>query len=334
MKRPDALTIGRRIRQLRTDARHDARRARRGGRSGAEPAVDDRERQARAEAHAAAGDRARARRRRSTRCSSREPLDERATLEIALERAMQRADVPGARHRAVPHRQDACRRGAPGDARAAGRDRAAARRARGDARGGAAGERRAAPPHAHAGQLLRRARGAGRGASSTPSTTRAARSRSARHPTSPPTSASRCTTCPTCRRPPAASPTSRTGGCTCRAGCTAKGDPRTAVLQALVEPHPRAQRAAQLRGVPAPARRDELPHRRAADPRGARRAVPAGREGARAISIEDLRDAYSVSYETAAHRFTNLATGTSASRCTSSRCTSRARSRRRTRTTT
>src|SRR5699024_12605794 len=28
----------------------------------------------------------------------------------------------------------------------------------------------------------------------------------------------------------------------------------------------------------------------------------------RAISIEDLRDAYSVSYETAAHRFTNLAT--------------------------
>ncbi|MFM9481408.1 hypothetical protein, partial [Streptomyces scabiei] len=28
----------------------------------------------------------------------------------------------------------------------------------------------------------------------------------------------------------------------------------------------------------------------------------------RALSIEDLRDAYSVSYETAAHRFTNLAT--------------------------
>ncbi|MGO1847999.1 MULTISPECIES: helix-turn-helix transcriptional regulator [unclassified Microbacterium] len=40
------------------------------------------------------------------------------------------------------------------------------------------------------------------------------------------------------------------------------------------------------------------------------RAVAALREAKqrRAISIEDLRDAYSVSYETAAHRFTNLAT--------------------------
>ncbi len=38
--------------------------------------------------------------------------------------------------------------------------------------------------------------------------------------------------------------------------------------------------------------------------------VPALREAKerRALSIEDLRDAYSVSYETAAHRFTNLAT--------------------------
>ncbi|MFN3179873.1 MAG: lycopene cyclase domain-containing protein, partial [Thermus sp.] len=36
--------------------------------------------------------------------------------------------------------------------------------------------------------------------------------------------------------------------------------------------------------------------------------VPALREAKerRALSIEDLRDAYSVSYETAAHRFTNL----------------------------
>ena len=99
--------------------------------------------------------------------------------------------------------------------------------------GGAPRQRRAAQAHAHAEQLLRRARGAGAPASSPRSTTRAVRSRSGRHPTSPPISDSRCTTCPTCRRPPAASPTSRTAGSTSRAGSTSKGDPRTAVLQAL-----------------------------------------------------------------------------------------------------
>ncbi len=34
------------------------------------------------------------------------PLDERSGMEIAVERAMKGADVPGPRHRAVPHRED------------------------------------------------------------------------------------------------------------------------------------------------------------------------------------------------------------------------------------
>jgi hypothetical protein len=74
------------------------------------------------------------------------------------------------------------------------------------------------------------------------------------------------------------------------------------------EPHPRAQRAALVRRVPASARRDELSDRCTPDPED--HAVPVLQEAKarRAISIEDLRDAYSVSYETAAHRFTNLAT--------------------------
>jgi transcriptional regulator with XRE-family HTH domain len=74
------------------------------------------------------------------------------------------------------------------------------------------------------------------------------------------------------------------------------------------EPDPRAQRAAIVRRVPASARRDELPDRRAADPEDHAAPVLQDAKARRAISIEDLRDAYSVSYETAAHRFTNLAT--------------------------
>ena len=147
-----------------------------------------------------------------------EPLDERATLEIAARARDEGPDVPGARHRAVPHRQGRADRGAQRDARAAGRDRAPPRRARRDSRGGAPGERRAAPAHAHAEQLLPRTRGAG-----------AAHPRRGRPPGRSAHAAdgirhrraiwgSRCTTCPTCRRPPAASPTSRTAGSTSRAG--------------------------------------------------------------------------------------------------------------------
>ena len=102
-----------------------------------------------------------------------------------------------------------------------------------------------------------------------------------------------------------------------------------------VEPDARAPRADELRRVPAPARRDELPHRCAAHPRGARGAVPAGREGATARSRSRTcatRTRCRTRRPRTASRISRPCI--SASRCTSSRCTSRARSRRRTRTTT
>ncbi|MFT4228944.1 MAG: helix-turn-helix domain-containing protein, partial [Microbacterium sp.] len=89
---------------------------------------------------------------------------------------------------------------------------------------------------------------------------------------------------------------------------TAKGDPRTAVLQALSsrmldhsEPRSYAEFLRQ---------RVETNYLTGALLIPEAHAVPFLQEAKkdRAISIEDLRDAYSVSYETAAHRFTNLAT--------------------------
>lgn len=89
---------------------------------------------------------------------------------------------------------------------------------------------------------------------------------------------------------------------------TAKGDPRTAVLQALSsrmldhsEPTSYAEFLRQ---------RVETNYLTGALLIPEAHAVPFLEEAKRdrAISIEDLRDAYSVSYETAAHRFTNLAT--------------------------
>ncbi|WP_029145834.1 helix-turn-helix transcriptional regulator [Microbacterium luticocti] len=89
---------------------------------------------------------------------------------------------------------------------------------------------------------------------------------------------------------------------------TAKGDPRTAVLQAL---------CSRILGHGEPASYAEFLRQRVETNylTGAllipeSHAVPFLQDAKkdRAISIEDLRDAYSVSYETAAHRFTNLAT--------------------------
>ena len=89
---------------------------------------------------------------------------------------------------------------------------------------------------------------------------------------------------------------------------SAKGDPRTAVLQALssrilghAEPKSYAEFLRQ---------RVETNYLTGALLIPEAHAVPFLQEAKarRAISIEDLRDAYSVSYETAAHRFTNLAT--------------------------
>lgn len=89
---------------------------------------------------------------------------------------------------------------------------------------------------------------------------------------------------------------------------TAKGDPRTALLQAL---------SSRILGHREPTSYAEFLRQRVETNylTGAllipeAHAVPFLQEAKkdRAISIEDLRDAYSVSYETAAHRFTNLAT--------------------------
>lgn len=89
---------------------------------------------------------------------------------------------------------------------------------------------------------------------------------------------------------------------------SAKGDPRTAVLQAL---------SSRILGHAEPTSYAEFLRQRVETNylTGAllipeAHAVPFLQEAKerRAISIEDLRDAYSVSYETAAHRFTNLAT--------------------------
>lgn len=87
-----------------------------------------------------------------------------------------------------------------------------------------------------------------------------------------------------------------------------KGDPRTAVLQAL---------SSRILGHREPTsyadflrQRVETNYLTGALLIPQAHAVPFLQEAKkdRSISIEDLRDAYSVSYETAAHRFTNLAT--------------------------
>ncbi|WP_345800088.1 helix-turn-helix domain-containing protein [Microbacterium sp. AZCO] len=89
---------------------------------------------------------------------------------------------------------------------------------------------------------------------------------------------------------------------------TTKGDPRTSVLQAL---------SSRILGHREPTSYAEFLRQRVETNylTGAllipeAHAVPFLEDAKkdRAISIEDLRDAYSVSYETAAHRFTNLAT--------------------------
>ena len=114
-----------------------------------------------------------------------------------------------------------------------------------------------------------------------------------------------------------------------------KGDPRTAVLQALSSRILGHTRADELRRVPPPARGDELPDRGAADPRGARGAVPAGGQGTTGRSRSKTcatRTRCRTRRRRTASRISRPCI--SASRCTSSRCTSRARSRRPTRTTT
>lgn len=89
---------------------------------------------------------------------------------------------------------------------------------------------------------------------------------------------------------------------------TAKGDPRTALLQALssrilghAEPTSYADFLRQRVETNYLTGAILIPEDHAAE-------FLLDAKQRRAISIEDLRDTYSVSYETAAHRFTNLAT--------------------------
>lgn len=88
----------------------------------------------------------------------------------------------------------------------------------------------------------------------------------------------------------------------------AKGDPRAAVLQAL---------SSRMLGHREPTSYGEFLRQRVETnyltgallvPEAHAVAALTDAKARRALSIEDLRDAYSVSYETAAHRFTNLAT--------------------------
>lgn len=85
-------------------------------------------------------------------------------------------------------------------------------------------------------------------------------------------------------------------------------DPRTAILQALAafvlgkqEPHDFAELLRQRVETNYLAGALLIPEQSAVDFLGRAKA-------ARELSVEDLRDAFAVSYETAAHRFTNLAT--------------------------
>lgn len=88
----------------------------------------------------------------------------------------------------------------------------------------------------------------------------------------------------------------------------AKGDPRASVLQAL---------SSRMLGHTEPTSYGEFLRQRVETnyltgallmPEAHVVAALRDAKARRALSIEDLRDAYSVSYETAAHRFTNLAT--------------------------
>lgn len=89
---------------------------------------------------------------------------------------------------------------------------------------------------------------------------------------------------------------------------SAGGDPRSALLQAL---------AAQVLGKAEPRDFADLLRQRVETnylagalmiPEASAVEFLQGAKAARELSVEDLRDAFAVSYETAAHRFTNLAT--------------------------
>ena len=208
-----------------------------------------------------------------------EPLDERATLEIALERAMrgqtfQALGIPPFRiGKTVPTEALKTMLALQGEIERLRDERAATPE---EARRANVALRRA---DAHAEQLLPRARGAGARAPRARSTTPAVRSRSGQHPTSPRHLGFTLHYVPDLPQTTRSVADIKNGRLYLSSRLTSKGDPRTAVLQALSSRMLGHREPTELRRVPPPARRDELPHRCAADPRGARGAVPAGGEG-------------------------------------------------------
>ena len=176
-------------------------------------------------------------------------------------------------------------------------------------RGGAPVQRRAAAADARAGQLLPRRGEARRATCCTRPTTPPARSPAASSTGWPPISASPwCTTCATAGVDPDHHRPGEPAGSTCRSRTPASTTPARSLLQALGPRRARPPGPARLRRVPR--QRVEVNYFAAALLLPEKGALTLLREAkaAKDIAIEDLRDAYGVSYETAAHRFTNLAT--------------------------
>ncbi len=266
----DSLTIGRRIRQLRTERGMTLDEL--GAASAGPPSQVSvhRERQARTQARRAAAPRPRRSASPLDDLLSAEPPSQRAALEIALERAQRGPLYASLGLPPLPAAQDAERR----------RDRDDPRRCTTNSSACTASaprhpRRRDGPTPSSApesGDATTTSPSWRRSAKNCwmPSATPAARSRSASPPTWPAISGSRCTTCATSRHPRAASPTSSNGRIYLPVGQAGAGDPRSALLQALAEPRARRAGADGLRRLPAPAGRDELPRGSAARPRGER----------------------------------------------------------------
>ena len=161
---------------------------------------------------------------------------------------------------------------------------------------------------AQAGQLLRRHRARRRRPADGHQVRRRARSPAPWSTGWPRTWVSGWCTPPICRSPPGPSPTSRTASSTCRSrtpGSTTPGRSRCrrSATSCWITRCRRTIRSSCGSGW-----RSTTSRRRCSSPSAGRSRCYAGRKAAKDIAIEDLRDAYAVSYETAAHRFTNLAT--------------------------
>ncbi len=175
--------------------------------------------------------------------------------------------------------------------------------------GGAGGQRGAARRDARARQLLPRHRGGGRRRARAGRATSAARSPRACCCRWSPTTGSRSGSWPTCPRSVRSLTDLRTSRIYVKQEPVGDHSPRAVILQALghfLLGHDTPQ---GLRRLPPPAGRGELLRRRDADTqRRPRSRSCAAAKDRRDLAVEDLIDVFSVSYEMAAHRVTNLIT--------------------------